>query len=115
MWQLGATPLDGSRAGAKLHLAHVHVISLPMSIDAIPIFDEALDAQERTAHTDASETPARQLAGVSDASINLIVPSETLPGYSIRLVEAQPLVSMLGAYGGTPHVPIPTVLPTPAA
>jgi hypothetical protein len=46
--QFGATTLDGSRAGAALHVAHVHVISMPMSIDAIPILDEAIDAQERT-------------------------------------------------------------------
>jgi nucleotide-binding universal stress UspA family protein len=55
-------PLDGSQfgehalplaraiarqTGATLHLVHAHVIRVPISVDAIPIFDEALDAQDR--------------------------------------------------------------------
>jgi nucleotide-binding universal stress UspA family protein len=63
MYRTLLVPLDGSpfgeqalplarsiarAAGAALHLAHVHVISVPMSMDAIPVFDEAQDAQNRT-------------------------------------------------------------------
>ena len=62
MYRSLLVPLDGSPFGehalplaraiarqtsATLHLVHVHVISVPISVDAIPVFDEALDAQDR--------------------------------------------------------------------
>jgi nucleotide-binding universal stress UspA family protein len=63
MYRSLLVPLDGSTfgehalplargiaraAGAVLHLAHVHVITVPLSLDAIPVFDERQDAQNRT-------------------------------------------------------------------
>ena len=59
MYRSLLVPLDGSQFGehalplaraiarqtsATLHLVHVHVIRVPISVDAIPVFDEALDA-----------------------------------------------------------------------
>ncbi|MBK9713940.1 MAG: universal stress protein [Kouleothrix sp.] len=62
MFRRVLVPLDGSsfgehalpfarsiacRAGASLHLAHIHVIGVPMTLDSVPMFDTAMDTQSR--------------------------------------------------------------------
>ena len=77
MYRSLLVPLDGSQFGeqalplaraiacqtsATLHLVHVHVISVPISVDAIPVFDEALDAQDRAREQEYLDDLARRLS-----------------------------------------------------
>jgi nucleotide-binding universal stress UspA family protein len=77
MYRSLLVPLDGSQfgehalplaraiarqTGATLHLVHVHVISVPISVDAIPVFDEALDAQDRAREQTYLDDLARRLS-----------------------------------------------------
>jgi nucleotide-binding universal stress UspA family protein len=77
MYRSLLVPLDGSQfgehalplahaiarqTGATLHLVHVHVITVPISVDAIPVFDEALDAQDRAREQTYLDDLARRLS-----------------------------------------------------
>lgn len=77
MYRSLLVPLDGSQfgehalplaraiarqTGATLHLVHVHMITVPISVDAIPIFDEALDAQDRAREQTYLDDLARLLS-----------------------------------------------------
>jgi nucleotide-binding universal stress UspA family protein len=77
MYRSLLVPLDGSpfgehalplaraiacQAGATLHLVHVHVITVPISVDAIPIFDATLDAQDRAREQAYLDDLARRLS-----------------------------------------------------
>jgi nucleotide-binding universal stress UspA family protein len=77
MYRSLLVPLDGSqfgehalplalgiarRAGATLHLVHVHAITTPISVDAIPVYDEALDAQDRARERAYLDDLARRLS-----------------------------------------------------
>jgi nucleotide-binding universal stress UspA family protein len=77
MYRSLVVPLDGSQfgehalplaraiacqTGATLHLVHVHVITVPISVDAIPLFDEALDAQDRAREQAYLDNLARRVS-----------------------------------------------------
>jgi nucleotide-binding universal stress UspA family protein len=77
MYRSLLVPLDGSPfsehalplaraiaclSGATLHLVHVHVITALISVDAIPVFDEALDAQDRAREQTYLDNLARRLS-----------------------------------------------------
>lgn len=88
MYRSLLVPLDGSQfgehalplaraiarqTGATLHLVHVHVITVPISVDAIPIFDEALDAQDRAREQTYLDDLARRLSTGGALSITTAV------------------------------------------
>ena len=71
-----ALPLARSLAqatGADLHLAHVHVISVPMSMDAIPVFDEQQDARNRTYEHQYLANLAERLANDREVRVTTAV------------------------------------------
>jgi nucleotide-binding universal stress UspA family protein len=85
MYRSLLVPLDGSQFGehalplaravarqtsAVLHLVHVHVIAVPISVDAIPIFDEALDAQDRAREQAYLDGLAQRLS--ADGAVQVI-------------------------------------------
>jgi nucleotide-binding universal stress UspA family protein len=88
MYRSLLVPLDGSQfgehalplaraiarqTGATLHLVHVHVISVPISVDAIPVFDEALDAQDRAREQSYLDGLARRLSAGGALTITTAV------------------------------------------
>jgi nucleotide-binding universal stress UspA family protein len=93
MYRSLLVPLDGSpfgeqalplaraiagQAGAVLHLAHVHVVAATLSFDAIPFFDEALDAQDRAREQAYLDTMARRLRAGGDLCVRTTVLDESI-------------------------------------
>jgi nucleotide-binding universal stress UspA family protein len=88
MYRSLLVPLDGSPFGehalplaraiarqtsATLHLVHVHVISVPISVDAFPVFDEALDAQDRAREQAYLDGLARRLSTGGELAVTTAV------------------------------------------
>jgi nucleotide-binding universal stress UspA family protein len=95
MYRSLLVPLDGSafgehalalaraiayQAGAALHLVHVHVITVPISVDAIPVFDEALDAQDRAREQAYLDNLARRLSAGSALRVITAVLEDPIAG-----------------------------------
>lgn len=88
-------PLDGSQfgehalplaraiacqSGATLHLVHVHVVRMPISVDAIPIFDEAIDAQDRAREQAYLDALARRISSDGAVRITTAVLDDPIAG-----------------------------------
>jgi nucleotide-binding universal stress UspA family protein len=95
MYRSLLVPLDGSqfgehalplaraiacRTGATLHLVHVHVIAVPISVDAIPVFDEALDAQDRAREQAYLDNLARRLSNDRAVRVTTAVLDDPVAG-----------------------------------
>jgi nucleotide-binding universal stress UspA family protein len=95
MYRSLLVPLDGSQfgehalplaraiarqIGATLHLVHVHVISVPISVDAIPVFDEALDAQDRAREQAYLDGLARRLSTGGELEVTTAVLDDPVAG-----------------------------------
>jgi nucleotide-binding universal stress UspA family protein len=95
MYRSLLVPLDGSQfgehalplaraiacqTGATLHLVHVHVITVPISVDAIPVFDEALDAQDRAREQAYLDTLARRLSNNGAVRVTTAVLDDPVAG-----------------------------------
>jgi len=68
------------QTGATLHLVHVHVITVPISVDAIPIFDEAMDAQDRAREQAYLDNLARRLSNDGAVRVTTAVLDDPVAG-----------------------------------
>lgn len=95
MYRSLLVPLDGSQfsehalplaraiarqTGATLHLVHVHVITVPISVDAIPVFDEALDAQDRAREQEYLDNLARRFSAGGAVHVTTAVLDDPVAG-----------------------------------
>jgi len=67
-----------SQAGAVLNLAHVHIATVALSLDAIPFFDEALDAQDRAREQAYLDTIAQRLAAGGELCVRTALLDESI-------------------------------------
>jgi len=93
MYRSLLVPLDGSpfgeqalplacaiarQGGAVLHLAHAHVVTVALSFDAIPFFDEALDAEDRAREQAYLNTMAQHLRAGADLCVRTALLDESI-------------------------------------
>jgi nucleotide-binding universal stress UspA family protein len=95
MYRSILVPLDGSQfgehalplaraiacqTGATLHLVHVHVITVPISVDAIPVFDEALDAHDRAREQAYLDALAQHLSNDGAVGVTTSILDDPIAG-----------------------------------